>query len=127
MKLPKDEKRVLVYLKDSYVKQHGTKESHLEEFTIFVIDEGLRSVVPHLHGNDSSLTELKSVFQELARRGLVRIHGANRNISLTKEGFVEATKGWGQRFIDYLNANPGVAIIISVFSLVIAIAAYVKD
>lgn len=127
MKLPKDEKKVLVYLKDCYVKQHGTKESDLDDFTIFVIDEGLRSVVPHLHGNDSSLTELKSVFRELARRGLVRVHGADRNISLTKEGYVEATKGWWQRFIDYLNTNPWIVVSISISSLVIAIAAYIKE
>jgi hypothetical protein len=117
VKLPKDEKNVLVCLKDSYVEQYGTKESHLDDYTISVIDERLRSVVPHLYENDSNLTELKSVFKELARRGLVRIHGADGNYSLTKEGYVEATKGWGQRFIDYLNANPGVAIIISVFAL----------
>lgn len=127
MKLPKSEKKVLIYLRDSYVGRHGTRESNLEDFTIFVMDEGLKAVVPHLYGDDPSLSELKSVFRELARRGLVRIHGADRNYSLTREGYTFASKGWGQRLIDYLNSNPGVAILISITSLVISIAAYLKS
>jgi hypothetical protein len=112
MKLPKREKVVLRYMLQAYRARHGTRLQHLEEFTIFIMDDGLRVTVPDLFENDSSLSELKSVFCELANRGLVRVHGSDRNYSLTEKGAVHASEGIFRKAVNYFNANPGWAIVI---------------
>lgn len=121
MILPKREKIVLQYMLQAYRARHGKRLQYLDEFTIFIMDEGLRGTVPDLFGNDSSLTELKTIFRELANRGLVRIHGADRNYSLTEKGAIHASEGVFRKMVNYLNINPGWAIVISIISLAISI------
>lgn len=124
MRLPKKERVVLRYLLQAYRARHGTRLQYLDEFTIFIMDDGLRATVPDLFGNDSSLFELKSIFRELANRGLVRIHGSDRNYSLTEKGALCASEGIFRKTVIYFNANPGWAIIISVISAIISVLAY---
>lgn len=124
MKLPKTEEVVLHYMLEAYRARHGTRMQHLDEFTIFIMDDGLRATVPDLYDNDSSLSELKSVFRELANRGLTRIHGSDRNYSLTEKGAIQASEGPFRKAVNYLNANPGWAIVISTISLIISALAY---
>lgn len=124
MKLPKRETVVLHYMLQAYRARHGARMRHLDKFRIFIMDDGLRAAVPDLFENDSSLSDLKSVFRELADRGLVRIHGSDRNYSLTKKGAIKASEGLFRKAVKYLNANPGWAIVISTISLIISVVAY---
>jgi hypothetical protein len=123
MKLPNDERVLLQYLYSRFVDVNGNRQSKLTEFTIFVLEPGLKTAVPHLFSEDASLKELKHAFRELAARGLVRIHGADRNYSLTKEGFDEASQGRSMRILDFLNRNTGLAIGVSIISLIVAVIA----
>ncbi len=104
----------------TYIEAHGARQSHLNEFTTFILDDGLKKAVPHLYNSDSKLTELKSVCIELESRGLIQIHGNNRYYSITKEGFALASKGLVSTTIEYFNSNPGWAVLISLVSLVVS-------
>jgi hypothetical protein len=127
MKLKETDRKVLNYLYCKYLKQHGSSVTHLDNFTIFVVDDGMKKAVPKLYDSDPELKELKDVFKELSLRGFVNVHGNYRNISLTKEGFNEASKTWWRKFIDFFNSNPGLAVLISLISLVVAVIALFKS
>jgi hypothetical protein len=123
MKLKKTDKIVLKYLFAEYSKRHGPSMAHLDDFSVFIINDGLKSVVPELYGKDPNLIELKAVFKELSHRGLIKILGKNRDIALTENGYMEASKTWWIKIIELLNTNPGLAILISLISLIVSVLA----
>ncbi len=127
MKLNKTDKKVLAYLYKKYKEDHGSSKSMFSEFSIFILDNGLKKAVPELYGTDPELEKTKNIFKELSVRGFIRIHGNNRNISLTEAGFIEASKTPLNRFIEFLNSNPGIAVIISLVSLIVATIALFKS
>jgi hypothetical protein len=123
MKLSNDERVLLQYLYSRFVDVNGNRLSKLTEFTISVLEPGLKTAVPHLFSEDASLKELKHAFRELSARGLVKIHDADRNYSLTEEGFAEASQGAFMSCLSFLNRNPGLAIGVSIISLIVAVIA----
>ena len=127
MKLRKIDKKVLAYLYNDYKKQHGSSVYNLSRYSIVALDDGLKRAVPGLYGSDPELRELKAIFKELSTRDLVNIHGSYQNISLTEAGFIEASKTRWRRFVEFFNSNPGLAIIISLVSLIVAVIALFKS
>jgi hypothetical protein len=126
MILPSSERKILKYIKNKYIREHGSQLSYLGEFTIFILDSDLKEAVPELYGQDPELTELKSACRELANRKLIKVHGNYRNLSITKDGFTLASKGLIESVIEYFNSNPGWAVLISLVSLVVAVIALFK-
>ncbi len=70
MKLETNVRKVLTYLYKSYIEQHGSSMSNLEESYIIVLDDGLKRAVPELYGTGSNLRELKKIVKELSTRSL---------------------------------------------------------
>ncbi len=102
--------------------------SNLEESYISTLDDGLRRAVPELYRRtDPKLSTLKKIFEDLSIRELISVHGNYKGISLTEDGFNEASKTCWRRFVEFLNNNPGLAILISVVSLIVAVVALFKS
>lgn len=111
-------RKVLNYLHGEYLKRHGPGSAHLGDFRISMVDSGMARVVSELSGNDPELEE--AVFEELSSRGLVALCGNGPDISLTAKGVSEASKTALDRFMEFLNSNPGLAILVPLASLTLA-------
>ena len=59
MKLNKTDKQVLTYLYKKYKQEHKSSKSMLNEFSIFILDKGLKNAVPELYGSDPELEKIK--------------------------------------------------------------------
>lgn len=126
--MKKQLKNIIVYLHKDYSEMYGKNVSKLSDYSLSILDSGLKSAVPQLYDkNDTDLLRAKEAFKELAYGGYIDILGNYRNIRLTEKGYQEASMGFFKKALLFVNKNPGLAIIISLLSLAVSIIALFKS
>ena len=121
-------RQIVKCLYADYTERHGSNVSKLSEHSLFILDPTLKKAVPQLFDeNDTSHKSVQDAFQELRHRGYVDVLGNNHAIRLTPEGYKWASENMFQKSLNFLNKNSGVAILVSIVSLIISIIALFKS
>lgn len=72
-------------------------------------------------------SQLLDWVQELNTKGWVKFGDNPLTFNLTEAGYCEANKSYFGRMMSYLNNNPGLALPVAIFSLIVAIIALAVD
>lgn len=112
-----------------YQNRFGESQGHLNEFLFdhsITVNESALSALVEGRFNDNVSTGLESLFNELEARQYIEVQ-ANGDYALTISGYTLGSRGTLMKGLDFLNANPGLAILISVVSLVVSILALIAS
>lgn len=124
---PKVERKVLIAIYKRYIEDHGPGIVDLYTFADFVTNtEDYVNIVPGMVHVESGRTThpLRKYIDELEMKGYVAYVPPSRlKFRLTEKGYYKASKKWWMHFLDFLNTNSGVSVVVSSLSLIIAFVA----
>lgn len=125
-RLPKGvEMDLLKAIYRKYVDENGVGIRRIGSFKILITAQDTYSqAVPRLKKSSGQLRSsyFVSAMLELQALGYVEYDGKSA-YQLTERGFQAASKSTLQRVVDYFNENQGLAIPISIVSLIVAVIA----
>ena len=112
-----------------YIKEFGGLVSQLKSWNFNVADcvtiPEIKVVVDQYCTGLTIDQMIPKAFDELVEHGY--LEEREWGYSLTDSGLKHGTQGRIKKAINYLNHNPGLAIVISIISLVVSIFAYIKS
>lgn len=130
MLTPALERRFLASLYKKYNSNFGYGIRHLRSCAFYVTGpESFEAELPEIWdiSGQTKKSQLLDWAKELNAKGWVVFSENQLTFTLTEAGYREANQGCVGRVMSYLNNNPGWAIPISIFSLIVAIIAIVVD
>lgn len=117
--------KLLRLIYEDYLEEHGEGVRKLGQFGVLITAHDMYIPrMPELMEVEGTLARplFSDVLSELKTQGYLRWDEASKYY-LTTEGYNFVRKGLYGRFVDYLNRNPGLAIPISVVSLLLSVLA----
>lgn len=117
--------RFLKVLCNIYIAKNGKIKSSLSKWTfsgLIWMDSKFEGILPEGNPNNKG-DSLREIFSELEHLGYIRKSNERNRYLLTEEGYLCGTEAYWQKQLNYLNRNPGLAIVVSFFALVVSIAA----
>lgn len=112
-----------------YEREYGPSVARLEEFVfdyrIVASDQILAELIDrHFDPEEQSRQgdSFELVFEELKHQGFLRQHPDN-SFGLTREGYREGSSTQWEKALSFLNRNPGLSIVISILSFLVALGA----
>lgn len=123
--LPGMERKLLMGLYRRYIDQFGHGIRHLQEYKILITAaEVYLPEMPELREVQGNMARdlFIDVMKELEASGFVVFDGSTA-FNLTESGYRKASMSWKDRTLDFFNKNEGLAVPISVISLVVAVIA----
>lgn len=127
----RNEKDLLQYLYNRKVEREGYGVRNLESssLSIFTLDPSIEREVPGIYIEQDGVRKslVGTVAKELFAKGFVEFSPDRTSFWLTSKGDEEASKTRLERWLGFLNKNPGLSIPISVVALVVSFfAAFFK-
>lgn len=109
-----------------YRSEHGSSRAMLSEwcfsYTVAVEHDSLLQIIKNAFSEGDFADGLKLIFQEMVERGYLH-ENPDASYQITAQGYAHGTQSRSSKFISFFNLNPGLNTLISVLSLVIALAA----
>ncbi|MCC1496941.1 hypothetical protein [Alcanivorax sp. 1008] len=109
-----------------YKKEHGQSVSKLSEwcfsYSILADEPALMRILQAHYVGDTLGDGLESVFQELVARGLLEEH-PDGTYFITETGYSIGLESGFERFMRYLNLNPGANTFIAILALIVSVIA----
>lgn len=123
-------KLIKIVLKDfcaQYKEKHGDSLSALSKHKYNSFSLCGRDIEKHLdpYLKDGDGGYLIWIFDELEERGHLKKFGSE--YYLTIKGYAEGTRSKAQKALNYLNANPGCSIVISIVAVIVSVIALFKS
>jgi len=113
------------WMYEQYSTKHGNLANKIDEYGVYLV--GTPSTIPEKFFSRQKSGVSEPLFielaEDLASRGLVRFSSDRAKIHLTNKGFELANMNSFEKILFYFNINPGLAIVISLASLIVAIIA----
>lgn len=113
------------WMYEQYSARHGNLAGSLDEYGVYLV--ATRSSIPEKFFSTQKSGASEPLFiklaEDLASRGLVRFSTDRTKIYLTNKGFELANMNSFEKILFHFNINPGLAIVISLASLIVAIIA----
>ena len=120
------EKEVLRHLYRQHLRAYGSTLHNLDQTQLHVLaGEELESDIPRIVTVDGNYRTYHTAEagQELRKAGLAQFSEDSFSFWLTPAGFTEASMGPVGHALAFLNANAGVATVISLISLIVSVIA----
>tara|TARA_R110001592_G_scaffold325236_1_gene605089 strand:- start:1321 stop:1791 length:471 start_codon:yes stop_codon:yes gene_type:complete len=113
----------------SYIKKFGGLVSQLKSWNFNFADcvtiPEIKVVVDQYCTSSTIDQMIPKAFEELVEQGY--LEEREWGYSLTDSGLKHGSQGVIKKIINYLNQNPGLAIVISIISLVVSISVYINS
>lgn len=128
---PNTEKKFLSWLYDKYTRRLGYGVRNIDKCD-FCITYSIEDLPDDFYSvsNGVAKSHVHEYAKELEAKGLLRFSENGLVFYFTKAGYDAVSAGRWQRFLDFLNLNPGalalIAALISIGSLVVSIIALKK-
>ncbi|HDS1791474.1 hypothetical protein NPS34_25670 [Pseudomonas putida] len=119
------EKELLRSIYKKYIERYGHGVRRISEFRVLITAGDIyhRDIPELLEKTDNGTkSRFLDVLRELEAIGYVRSDGAGAYV-LTEPGYTEAAMSRIDKFLDFFNRNQGLAIPISMVSLIISLIA----
>lgn len=117
--------KLLRIIYEKYVDEFGHGVRNLRQFPVLITaQESYHEKMPELmESQDNARRSLfLDVMKELRADGFI-FYDEGVNYYLTAEGYEEADMGWLKRSLRFFNANQGLAVPISIISLIVSVIA----
>lgn len=118
--------KLLRLIYEKYVDEFGHGVRNLEQFRVLITAQDMyHEKMPELMEFDDNVRRSRfiDVISELKADGFISHGGGGQCLYLTPEGYREADMGWLKRSLRFFNANQGLAVPISIFSLIVSVIA----
>jgi hypothetical protein len=119
------ESKLLGLIYDKYIHRFGHGVRNLDEFPIYITSaEVYVGDMPELQEQEGNVIRHRfiDIMQELEASGYV-VYDQNTSFFLTEAGYKRASMTLKDKALDFFNKNQGLAVPISVLSLIISIIA----
>lgn len=113
------------WMYEQYSTKHGNLANKIDEYGVYSVETPSTIPEKFFSRQKSGVSEplFIELAEDLASRGLVRFSSDRAKIHLTNKGFELANMNSFEKILFYFNINPGLAIVISLASLIVAIIA----
>ena len=113
------------WMYEQYSAKHGNLAGNIDEYGVYLVATPSSMPEKFFSRQKSGVSEplFIKLAEDLASRGLVRFSTDRAKIHLTNKGFELANMNSFEKVLFHFNINPGLAIVISLASLIVAIIA----